>query len=403
MDFFARIAENPIVLTIPILGAIIGWVERWAAIRMMFYPTEFVGIKPFLGWQGIVPANAKRLARMSTRLILTKLLTLEELFASFKGDAFAKEMKPVVDQITNQVIDEVAAKRAPMLWTNAGEFMQKQIRDKVSEEVTALSVQVVDDFSANITEILDLEKVSVDAAERDKKLMSQMFLEVGASEFKFIEISGIYFGFAIGLIQMCIWVYYPLDWTLPFAGFLVGCSTDWVALKMIFHPRVPTKVGPFTFHGLFHKRQKEVAKAFSALTAERVLNADNMTQTITEGPTGEKVLGIIEKRVNALIDKYLSHPMAAMVVPEGDRPALREELLGRIREEVPKEGGLLHTFAAKSVNIQHELEYRMTKLKPDEFEGVLRPAFQQDEWKLILTGGVIGFVTGCMHVFWVLT
>ena len=108
MDFFARIAENPIVLTIPILGAIIGWVERWAAIRMMFYPTEFVGIKPFLGWQGIVPANAKRLARMSTRLILTKLLTLEELFASFKGDAFAKEMKPVVDQITNQVIDEVA-------------------------------------------------------------------------------------------------------------------------------------------------------------------------------------------------------------------------------------------------------------------------------------------------------
>mgnify|MGYP000963319033 CR=1 FL=1 len=178
MDFFARIAENPIVLTIPILGAIIGWVERWAAIRMMFYPTEFVGIKPFLGWQGIVPANAKRLARMSTRLILTKLLTLEELFASFKGDAFAKEMKPVVDQITNQVIDEVAAKRAPMLRTNAGEFMQKQIRDKVSEEVTALSVQVVDDFSANITEILDLEKVSVDAAERDKKLMSEMFLEV---------------------------------------------------------------------------------------------------------------------------------------------------------------------------------------------------------------------------------
>jgi uncharacterized membrane protein YheB (UPF0754 family) len=396
-----RIAADWLVLTIPVVSAFIGWFTNLVAIKMMFYPTEFVGIRPFLGWQGIVPANARRLAKMSTRLILTKLLSLEELFAPFKGEAFAKNLAPVVEEITQQVIDEVATKRAPMMWQNAGEFMQNQIRDKIREEVRGVAIKIVDDFSKDITEILDLEKVVVEAIEEDKRLMSLMFLQVGSAEFKFIEVSGAYFGFLFGIPQMLVWVYFPADWTLPLAGFVVGYATNWIALRMIFSPREPKKFGPFTLHGLFHKRQKEVSAEFSKLTAGKVLNADNITKTVTQGPSAEKIRAIVENRVNELIDKYLAHPMAAMLVPEADRPALREELLGRIQDELPKPGGLLHTFAGKAVDIGDEIQTRMEKLPPDEFEGVLRPAFQQDEWKLILAGAVLGVVAGALQVLYV--
>ncbi|MCU0672977.1 MAG: DUF445 domain-containing protein [Myxococcota bacterium] len=401
MGIIDRIAADWLVLTIPVVSAFIGWFTNLVAIKMMFYPTEFVGIRPFLGWQGIVPANARRLAKMSTRLILTKLLSLEELFAPFKGEAFAKNLAPVVEEITQQVIDEVATKRAPMMWQNAGEFMQNQIRDKIREEVRGVAIKIVDDFSKDITEILDLEKVVVEAIEEDKRLMSLMFLQVGSAEFKFIEVSGAYFGFLFGIPQMLVWVYYPADWSLPLAGFVVGYATNWIALRMIFSPREPKKFGPFTLHGLFHKRQKEVSAEFSKLTAGKVLNADNITKTVTQGPSAEKIRAIVENRVNELIDKYLAHPMAAMLVPEADRPALREELLGRIQDELPKPGGLLHTFAGKAVDIGDEIQTRMEKLPPDEFEGVLRPAFQQDEWKLILAGAVLGVVAGALQVLYV--
>lgn len=401
MGFFERIAADWLVLTIPLVSAFIGWFTNLVAIKMMFYPTEFHGLPPYLGWQGIVPANARRLAKMSTKLILTKLLSLEELFAPFKGDAFAKDLAPVVEEITQQVIDEVASKRAPEMWANAGEYMQGQIREKIREEVRAVAIQIVDDFSANITEILDLEKVVMDAVEADKRLMSLMFLQVGVAEFKFIEVSGAYFGFLFGILQMSLWVYHPADWVLPFAGFLVGYATNWVALKMIFNPREATKVGPFTFQGLFHKRQREVSAEFSKLTAGKVLNADNITKTVTVGPSAAKIQGIVEARINALIDKYLAHPMAAMLIPEADRPALRAELIDRIQSELPKEGGLLHTFAGKAVDIKDEIQSRMEKLPPDEFEGVLRPAFQQDEWKLILAGAVLGTVAGIMQLIFV--
>jgi len=37
---------------------------------------------------------------------------------------------------------------------------------------------------------------------------------------------------------------------------------------------------------------------------------------------------------------------------------------------------------------------RMRSLSPPEFQDVLRPAFQEEEWQLMLIGGVLGAVAG---------
>src|SRR5690606_19063973 len=103
----------------------------------------------------------------------------------------------------------------PALWDNAGEFMQEQVRQKLREEVRGVSVQIADDLGKNITDILDLEAVVVDAVVADRALMSQLFLEIGAAEFKFIARSGIWFGALFGLVQMAIWIAYAEWWILP--------------------------------------------------------------------------------------------------------------------------------------------------------------------------------------------
>jgi len=40
------------------------------------------------------------------------------------------------------------------------------------------------------------------------------------------------------------------------------------------------------------------------------------------------------------------------------------------------------------------LRKRMEGLPPEEFQDLLRPCFQEDEWKLVLTGAVLGFLAG---------
>jgi hypothetical protein len=174
-----------------------------------------------------------------------------------------------------------------------------------------------------------------------------------------------------------------------------------VAIKLVFAPREPVKVGPITVQGLFHKRQPEVAAAFGRIVATRVLNADNIVRTVMESDGAERMNQIVELRVGELIAKYEAHPMTALVLPEEQRPAIRAEVLERIKREWPKPGGFFHTFAGEAVDLHGELERRMAALDRESYEGVLRPAFQQDEWKLIAAGAVLGTVAGLLQLVYI--
>lgn len=402
MELLTRIQDNWIVLLIPVISALVGWFTNVVAVKMMFYPVEFVGIRPYLGWQGVIPANALRLAKVSNTLITQKLLSLRELFdETFDAQAFTGRLGAVMDDVTEQVIDEIANKHAKPMWDNAGEVMQNKIRARVREEVLEVSRAIAMDMADDIEHILDIETTVLDAIERNRGLMGEMFYEVGRAEFKFIERSGLYFGFLLGLLQMTIWVLYPLPWILPAAGFVVGYLTNWIAIKLVFAPREPIKVGPITVQGLFHKRQNEVAEAFGRTVATRVLNADNIVKTVMETDGAARMNEIIERRVGALIDEYVSHPLVMILVPESERAALRSELLERIKTEWPKPGGFFHTFAGESVDLDGELERRMKGLDRESYEGVLRPAFQQDEWKLIAAGAVLGTAAGILQLVYI--
>jgi uncharacterized membrane protein YheB (UPF0754 family) len=402
MELLTRIQDNWIVLLIPLISALVGWFTNVVAIKMMFHPIEFVGIPPYLGWQGVIPANAMRLAKVSNALITQKLLSLRELFdQSFNADSFTGKLGTVIDDVAEQVIDEVANKHAKAMWDNAGKFMQNKVREQVRTELIEVSRAIAMDMADDIDRIMDIEKTVLEAMERHKALMGEMFYDVGQQEFKFIERSGLFFGFLFGVFQMLIWVLYPAPWVLPAAGFCVGYLTNWIAIRLVFSPREPVKIGPITVQGLFHKRQNQVAEAFGRTVATRVLNADNIVTTVMDGDGATRMNEIVEHRVSDLITKYEAHPMAKLVLPKERRPALRADLLERIKTEWPKPGGFFHAFAAKSVDLQGELERRMKALDRESYEGVLRPAFQQDEWKLVAAGAVLGTAAGVLQLVYI--
>lgn len=385
------------VLLIPFVSAFVGWFTNVLAIKMMFYPIEFIGVKPYLGWQGIIPANALRMAGFASKLIAEKLLSLPALLENFDPRSFVLELGDVIDRITDEVITEISEKRAPAMWAALAPGVQQQLRTMVRTEVEEAATRMLGDLQEKIDEVLDLQRVTVDAVRRDRRLISEMFLRVGQKEFDFIARSGIWFGFAFGVLQMGVWVIYPAWWMLPLAGFFVGYLTNWLALKLIFEPRYPRKVGPVIVQGLFHKRQREVSQEFATMVAGDVLNPDNIVATMTSGPARERLLAIVDARVRELIDKYRTHPMAMMLPPDVATD-LQGEVLKRVEDELPRKGGVLHVFASKAVDIKNALLTQMVGLDPESFEGVLRPAFQQDEWKLIIAGAVLGMGAGAMQV-----
>jgi uncharacterized membrane protein YheB (UPF0754 family) len=54
----------------------------------------------------------------------------------------------------------------------------------------------------------------------------------------------------------------------------------------------------------------------------------------------------------------------------------------------------IEDYARDTMDIRNLLVTKMRGLTATEFEGLLRPAFQQDEWILITVGAVLGFAVG---------
>ena len=85
LDFWNDNQSLLIYLAIPITSALVGWLTNVVAIKMTFYPLNFIGIKP-IGWQGIIPSKAAKMSSISVDLWTSKLINVKELFAKINPD-----------------------------------------------------------------------------------------------------------------------------------------------------------------------------------------------------------------------------------------------------------------------------------------------------------------------------
>ncbi|MBQ5576933.1 MAG: hypothetical protein IIT37_12865, partial [Bacteroidales bacterium] len=73
--------ETYAYILIPLISAVIGYVTNVIAIKMTFYPLDYKGIRPFFGWQGIIPSKATKMAEKSVDLLTRDLFNPKDVFA----------------------------------------------------------------------------------------------------------------------------------------------------------------------------------------------------------------------------------------------------------------------------------------------------------------------------------
>lgn len=307
-------------------------------------------------------------------------------------------MEAHIQRITNDVMEEFSTTIAPSQWARANDQLKDYIRNMIENGIREVMDNILDDFSKHAEEIIDIEKVMVDVMSRDNGIFVRVLNGSVAPEFKFIETSGLWFGLLFGIIQMVIWVLFPSQWLLPAAGFFVGYATNWLAMNLIFEPAHPKKIGPFIIQGAFLKRQEEVAESFSRVMSENVLPADYVIDSISHGAPADRIKAIVERRALATLEEQESDPMLAMIVSSERLAEAKDDMLKRVRAVNLQEGTLLKDSIGKNFCVREMMHDKMRSVDSTEFGNLIRPAFQADEWKLIVTGGVLGTIAGVLQI-----
>ncbi|TNC28003.1 DUF445 family protein [Amycolatopsis alkalitolerans] len=398
-------AHWPVYLSMPFIAALIGYLTKRVAIEMMFRPIEFVGIRPFLGWQGVLPANAERMAATATQMLIRNLVDPKEIFARLDPEQVAKEVEEPLLEIVEDVTREVMEQYQPRLWEALPGGAQQLLLNRVRAESPKAIAKIMREISHDIDGVLDLEHMVVTNLVRDKALLNRLIREISRPEMRFIARSGLVFGFALGIVQLAVWALTKSPIVLPLFGLGIGWFTDWLALKMIFLPREPREFfGLYTWQGVFQKRKEQVSADYGDMIAREIITIPNLLEEILRGPRSDRLFQMITREVRRTIDAQASlvKPLVAVAVGSRRFQEMKQAAATKAAERVPDTIRYAEEYATNALDVRNTISERMKRLSPVEFEGLLRPAFRQDEWKLIAVGAVIGGLVGELQVLFLL-
>ncbi|MBW0435178.1 DUF445 domain-containing protein [Leptospira yasudae] len=386
----------------PFTYAFVGWVTNWVALKMTFYPLKFFGIPPYLGWQGIIPRKAEKMAGRAVDVVTRYLIDVEEMFCKVDPALIQENLRPEIQKTILETMKEVADEFNPLLWNLIPELVKNSMMKEIERQAMETIPTVFQDLRKDSKRIFDIRGLVIRNMTGDNvHLTVEMFQRVGAKEFRFIEISGFYFGFVLGLIQMGIWLVYPALWTLPVQGIIVGYLTNWLALLLIFRPLEPVRLGPFSFQGLFIKRQREVSDEYSKMLATKILSSEKILEELFFGRASEEVFNLVVHAVERQMDTMASviRPTLSLSFTSNKYNDTKERVIRKIMSNLKNFTTHIEDYVEKAIDLESTLSQKMKALPPVDFEDVLRTVFKEDELLLILVGAALGAIVGLGQAF----
>jgi uncharacterized membrane protein YheB (UPF0754 family) len=410
-------------VTIPIFSGFIGYATNLSGVWMLFNPLEFKGIKvpgvrPLanvlprriqqipgvmqggLGWQGIIPSRAAKMGSIAVDKGIAKVGSPSDFYEQLEPEKIAQQILTSSQGDMRDLVERIMEREHPQLWNDLPARVREAVHERVQEQLPGIVREVTAKIGENIDDLLDVKLMVIRHVEAHPELMNRVFLDIGQQELRFIVRFGGVFGFICGLPLILITNAVPHWYVLPIAGTVVGWVTNWLAIWMIFEPNDPRRIGRWTFHGLFLKRQREVAGVYAAIVADEIVTVRNIGNELLHGPRADRTRTMIQNALRPAVDRATGsvQPLVRLAVGPREYDAIRESLALE---------GVEYTITPlqdeefnreQSRNVRELIGSRIQEMDSRDFAELLRSGMREDEWLLFLHGAVLGFGAGLVHL-----
>lgn len=189
-------------------------------------------------------------------------------------------------------------------------------------------------------------------------------------------------------------------WTLPVIAALTGYITNYIAIKMLFHPRKKVKILFLEIQGIFPKRQKNLAEKLGKIVAEELFSIEDVKNSLQNPDSTEDISTIVDTRLNDFLDNRLieAMPMLAMFMNDEIKQKIKSTLLEEVQLMLPE---LIDRFISKienDVDIEKTVYEKVVSFSTDKLEDILY-SIMSKEFKFIeILGGVLGFMIGLIQI-----
>ena len=191
-----------------------------------------------------------------------------------------------------------------------------------------------------------------------------------------------------------------LLYTLPVIAAITGWITNFLAIKMLFHPKKEVKVLFFTLQGIFPKRQRVLADRLGKIVASELFSFKDIKDRFTSTSTAIEINKILDEKLEDFLDVKLkaSIPMLGMFLNAEVKEKIKNTLHEEFQNILPD---ILNKYSEKleqDIDIEHIVSQKVAAFSSDKLEEILF-SIMKKEFKFIeLIGAVLGFMIGLIQL-----
>lgn len=200
------------------------------------------------------------------------------------------------------------------------------------------------------------------------------------------------------LLRLCIMV---------LIGAWIGWITNWIAIKMLFHPYQEKRFLFFKLQGLIPKRRKDIGKGISEVVEKELISLEEVLDQVDE----EGIFSRIENMIDQHLDENLegeikeAFPVIAMFIGRETiakiKLLIKQGLLAKKEEICLSFGGYLEETVDFKSMIQEKISsFSMEKLE-EVITGLAKKELKHIEWVGALLGAILGGVQFLLFSYFV--
>jgi hypothetical protein len=411
------------LITVPLFTGVIGYITNWTGVLMLFRPIRFYGIRvpglkvlfPILprrvqvlplirydgglGWQGIIPSRADKMASIAVDKGLAKLGSISDFYRELEPDRIAEHLAIIAQAEIRGVVEQIMLTENPALWHDVPPVVKEAVHARVKQQLPGIIKNITDEIGQNVDQLIDAKLMVIRYFVDHPELLNELFMLMGRKELGFMQRFGFYFGYPMGFVLVAVLHLYPHWYVLPIGGVIIGWVVNYIGITMIFEPVNPVRWIPWR-QGLLVKRKAEVTETYAQMIADRVITLQNIGEELLTGPRSDRTMQMLQDALRPAVDKAVGPARAAvkLVIGAQEYDTIRASVATEATAFAPiafndaefnrRQSGKIYSFVAS----------QMREMSSDDFVDMLRSAIKQDEWLLFVHGGALGLFAGFLHL-----
>lgn len=186
------------------IGAMIGWITNYIAIKMLFRPYKEMNFL-FFKIQGLIPKRRSEIAISIADTVQKELISLKDIISSLNADELEEKMGTVIDKILEEKLESEITKKFPMLAMFLNDEIINKIKSMIKTSILENKETIINMFTSYLEEKVDFKKIIIENVEAfSLEKLEEITYSLAKKELKHIEVIGAILGGIIGVFQFAI-------------------------------------------------------------------------------------------------------------------------------------------------------------------------------------------------------